>query len=57
MPEDGRMDELKPQRLRMARPDDYNAIAAVAGDGWGRTGPVPGYNGPGRDFMVFSRRL
>jgi hypothetical protein len=51
------MDELKPQRLGMTRPDDYGAIAAVAGDGWGRTGPVPGYNGPGRDCMVFSRRL
>jgi hypothetical protein len=68
---------------RQARPEDYDAVAAVADGWWGRPvlaspprlfldhfhrsslviegpggpTPVPGYNGPGPDLVVFERAL
>lgn len=53
----------------LARADGRRAVTAVtspvnAGSvafhesmGFAVTGPVPGYNGPGRDFIVFRRRI
>ena len=42
-------------RVHAAVPGDYDAIAAVLDEWWGR--PVGGYNGPGRDRVVFRRPL
>lgn len=77
-----------PYVIRSARPADYDAIAAVVDDWWGRpvlpslprlfldhfhrtslvaeathglnaflVGPVPDYDGPGRDLVTFERRI